>query len=527
MKLNWLDKIGNWNPQLLRELKKRLKLRNILLASAISVLGQCLILLWSPEPFIYLSIIGIFVLLVAGTFLLISDLATEERRGTLHLTRLSPQSTESILTGKLLGVPILIYLVAVVAVPFHLWAGVAAKIPLGQILTFYGVLAASCIFFYSAALQYGIVSSSLGMFQVWLGSGTVVAFLMLTKGISTISYSNSTTWLKLLNPLCLIPDLSTSSYKESFATGLEGFRWFNLPLGDSVLTTVGFVLFNYGILIWFIWQALHRCFRDPNATMLSKQQSYLLTICFTLLTIGCANYRPIENRSPYAEPLSENLWALLLLNLLLFLYLIAAITPHRQTLEEWVRYRHEKGSNSKRFGHSWLVKDLIWGEKSPAVVAIALNVVIVIIPLALFILLSPAQSATGTHPFVKVNENRTGALFGLAVEASLMMIYASIAQLLLFRRTQQRTFWTAVTLGAVILLPPTIFAVLRIYPFTPLALLVSIAFPLFPFFSLLGTENVFLLILAQGLILVLLNLQLTRQLRQAGKQIKDSSHVTS
>jgi hypothetical protein len=108
-----------------------------------------------------------------------------------------------------------------------------------------------------------------------------------------------------------------------------------------------------------------------------------------------------------------------------------------------------------------------------------------------------------------------------------MMIYASIAQLLLFRRTQQQTFWTAVTLGAVILLPPTIFAVLRIYPFTPLALLVSIAFPFFPFFSLLGTENVFLLILAQGLILVLLNLQLTRQLRQAGKQIKDSSHVTS
>jgi hypothetical protein len=83
-----------------------------------------------------------------------------------------------------------------------------------------------------------------------------------------------------------------------------------------------------------------------------------------------------------------------------------------------------------------LVKDLIWGEKSPAVVAIALNVVIVIIPLALFILLSPAQSATGTHAFVKVNENRTGALFGLAVEASLMMIYASITQLRLFRRTQ-------------------------------------------------------------------------------------------
>ncbi|MBD1943908.1 ABC transporter permease, partial [Coleofasciculus sp. FACHB-712] len=88
---------------------------------------------------------------------------------------------------------------------------------------------------------------------------------------------------------------------------------------------------------------------------------------------------------------------------------------------------------------SSLVKDLIWGEKSPAVVAIALNVVIAIIPLALFILLSPAQSATGINAAVKVNESRTGALFGLTLGASLILIYASIAQLRLFMRTQQRT----------------------------------------------------------------------------------------
>jgi hypothetical protein len=172
-----------------------------------------------------------------------------------------------------------------------------------------------------------------------------------------------------------------------------------------------------------------------------------------------------------------------------------------------------------------LVKDLIWGEKSPAVVAIALNVAIVIIPLALFILLSPAQSATGTNAFLKINESRTGAFFGLILEASLMLIYASIAQLLLFMRTQQRTFWTTGTLGALILLPPTIFAVLRIGNFDPLAVLsLSIVFPVA---LLLGSENVFLLIPALGLILVLLNLQLTRQLRQTGKQIKESSHVTS
>lgn len=190
----FIEPLGNWNPQLLRELKGRLKPSNILLTTAISVLGQFVIFMYfqtqlpnsinriadvynkyctgkplpnSKEPlclpdglgnfvinwqllsldrFIYLSIIGILVLLLAGTYLLISDLAREQRRSTLNFIRLSPNSTLSILMGKLLGVPILIYLVAAVAVPFHLWVGLAAKIPLGQILSFYAVLAASCIF---------------------------------------------------------------------------------------------------------------------------------------------------------------------------------------------------------------------------------------------------------------------------------------------------------------------------------------------------------------------------------------------
>ncbi|MEP0858769.1 hypothetical protein [Trichocoleus sp. DQ-U1] len=74
-------------------------------------------------------------------------------------------------------------------------------------------------------------------------------------------------------------------------------------------------------------------------------------------------------------------------------------------------------------------------------------------------------------------------------------------------------------------MPPTIFAVLRIHHFDPLAVLsLSIVSP---FALLLGSEKIFLLIPGLGLILVLLNLQLTRQLLQAGKQIKGSSHVTS
>jgi hypothetical protein len=151
MNLSWLARLGDWNPQLFRELKGRLKPRNLTIAVAISLLGQLLLLisfagqlpvddargvvsnrycisnlnrecirdavgnftinwqLWSLDVFTWLSLIGIFAMLVVGTYMLISDLSREEHRGTLNFIRLSPQPTQSILTGKLLGVPILLY----------------------------------------------------------------------------------------------------------------------------------------------------------------------------------------------------------------------------------------------------------------------------------------------------------------------------------------------------------------------------------------------------------------------------------
>jgi len=186
MKLDWLDPVGDWNPQLLRELKGRLKPRNLIISGAISLLGQFVLFMsfwvqipqisadgfpandtycagssvysfehkcvadaagnlvvdwqrWSLDLFVALSLIGIFGLLVAGTYLLINDLAQEERRGTLNFIRLSPQSAQSILLGKILGVPILLYLIALSAVPLHLWSGIAAGISLMGITSFYGI----------------------------------------------------------------------------------------------------------------------------------------------------------------------------------------------------------------------------------------------------------------------------------------------------------------------------------------------------------------------------------------------------
>ena len=186
--LNSIDKIGDWNPQLLRELKGRLKPFPVLIAIVTSFATQLVLFLyqlreypdlqskkdisidekycnlsnplkdrystWMSCPpnqinmelwwqdhwkymFLALSIIFIFTLLVAGTYLIINDLSQEERKGTLNFIRLSPQSETSIFSGKMLGVPVLIYLAVLGAIPVHLLTGITGNLPFINIFCFY------------------------------------------------------------------------------------------------------------------------------------------------------------------------------------------------------------------------------------------------------------------------------------------------------------------------------------------------------------------------------------------------------
>ncbi|MBW4645482.1 MAG: hypothetical protein KME23_21255 [Goleter apudmare HA4340-LM2] len=551
MTFNSINRLGDWNPQLLRELKGRLKTRNILLATAISLLGQfilylgslaqlptnnmvlkgysnryctgaevygtpkCLLdefgnviinwQLWSLDIFKALSIIGCLTLLVAGSYLLINDLASEERRETLNFIRLSPQSPQSVLSGKMLGVPILLYLVALLAVPLHLWLGLSAKIPIIGIFSFYLVIIASCVFYYSGSLLFGLVGSWLSGFQAWLGSGVVLGFLLLTQQDivpgKLDDYPVIILWI--FNPSNFIPNSLLINLSN------VNFHWFALPLGENPFTRIGFTLLVNGIGTYFIWQSLQRCFRDPNATMLSKQQSYLLSSCFALVTVGCANWqRLVFQPSPRSNLIAENIACLLLLNFGLFFYLIAALSPHRQTLQDWARYR--KMSISQGLRDRTLVNDLIWGEKSPALLAISVNVTIVSVASGILVLLS----------HVELNY-KLAAFFGLTLAASLEMFYAALAQLIFLMKNQHRVFWATGIVSAVIILPVIIVAMFYSYSANNSFLwLFSIAGPILVIspegMSLSGITS-FMAILGYWSMAGLLVFQLTKKLKKAGE----------
>ncbi|MDM9380409.1 hypothetical protein QUB80_06795 [Chlorogloeopsis sp. ULAP01] len=552
---NLLDKIGDWNPQFLREIKGRLQQRNIILAITVSLLGQFLLLmyfqvqlttndisvtsftnkyctgnilyglpqclldefdnlvinwqLWWLDLFTLLSIIGCFSLLVAGTYLLISNLATEERRDTLNFIRLSPQSPQTILVGKILGVPILVYITLALAIPLHLWSGLAAGIPLGFLFCFYAVMVTACLFYYSAALLFGLIGSWLSGFQAWLGSGVVFGFLLFTKQwLSYTPVDYPLVWLRFFNPFFSIPHSLLNSVSKSVYSW-ETFHWFALPIGASFIAIVGLTILNYTVLTVFAWQALQRCFSNPNATMLSKKQSYLLTSYFTVITIGCANWQSsVLVKAPHSAIIRENLSSLLFLHFWLFLYLIAAISPHRQSLIDWARYR--QFSSYKSFWNSHTIKDLIWGEKSPAWVAIALNATITIVSLSLLAVLTQDD-----------NNNKINGIYALALAGSLAMIYAALTQLALFMKTQNRIFWTVTIIGTVIVLPVIILALLLNNPnhvtFVWLFSVIAPLVALYPTGISLSSITVFFAILIQGIILGGLIFQLQRKLQKVGE----------
>jgi hypothetical protein len=449
--------------------------------------------------FLTLSVIFIFTLLVGGTYLLISDLAKEEQRGTLNFIRLSPQSETSILTGKMLGVPSLIYLFLLTAIPLHFWAGHSAKIASSYILSYYAILAASCVFFYSAALIFGLVSRWFNSFQPWLGSGALLVFLFMTMTMvsSYGEFNNPLTWIRFFAPWditnYLFPNLFRS-YQDSSITKLE---FFFLPIGKSFITLVGFHLVNYGICSYGIWQAIKRCFRNSESTILSKGQSYLFVAFVQVMFLGLT-ISAVDEKYDVGM-----IFLIALFNFALVLALAIMLSPHRQTIQDWARYRHQNHRDKS------LLQDLVFGEKSPAIVAIVINLVIAITPITIWLLLLPTN-------FYHDGFDQSKAILAMVLGFSLMLIYATIAQLMLLMKNPKRYVWAVGTIAVAMFLPSIILSILSISPSKHPILWLFSTFP-WAAIEYTQTTTIFMALLAELTVVALLNFQLNRQIRVLGE----------
>ncbi|MEB3177496.1 MAG: ABC transporter permease [Nostocaceae cyanobacterium] len=486
MLMNLLDNVGDRNPQAFRELKGRLTPRNILITGVVSGLAQfCLFQYyinfniqdgndWSWHIFQALNFIIVFTLLVGGTYLLINDLAREEHRGTLNFLRISPQSSQSLLMGKMLGVPSLLYLSIAFAVPFYLWAGISAGISLTQILMLSIVVIASCILWFSIAILFAFTTFWFSGFQAWLGSGTVLLFLFTTTTLSVYdnNLNNPLVWLRLWNPLTLLQYwfaiTNTRKFYPTDSLSVSNMDFFNLPISNNNFILVGVIMINYLVWSYLIWQSINRLFRNPHATVLSKKQSYIFVIWLQFINFGFALQSSIftnQNQQFYHNThnnLISNLLIILVVNVFFVLGLMAMLLPQRQALLDWARYRHYNMAQGEVYGKNSLWKDLLVGEKSPAVLAMAINLLILSFPAILLIVVMGFFMVIGGSN--SGGEFFLNTFFVMAFTGILAMIYTSIVQRIFLLANPKRSLLAAGTIASLLILPPTILGVLGISP---------------------------------------------------------------
>lgn len=433
--------------------------------------------------------------------MLIADLTKEERKGTLNFIRLTPQSATDVLFGKILGVPIILYWVILLTLPLNFIAGLKAHIPLSLLGGFYAVTIASCAFFYSAAILLSLLNFAPAGFKPWLSSGAILVFLFVNNIIALARDSFSNTafdWLTIFYPgrvLAYLTDATSLYLRNGHGFYFDGLKdllfygqswWVKPDLGMSL------IIGNYLLWTYWLWQGLKRRFHSPTNTILSKEQSYWFTGWFVAVALG---FTLQTNRYRH---LFDNFILLQVLLLVMFLGLIAALSPHRQTLHDWARYRHQMGKDGNK-----LWKELIFGEKSPSTVAIAINLTIATVYILPSLFLFPLK------------DNLSSVLWGLLISANTILLYALIAQLILGMKSQKRTIWASTSILALIIAP---FIGLAIFGTNVEGYSLLWLFTFIPTETLRYTvplSSIMITVLGQWLGIALLSFQMTRKLRQA------------
>ncbi|MDJ1174237.1 hypothetical protein [Roseofilum capinflatum] len=427
------NRIGEWNPQLLRELKGRLKAPPLFLAIVAAVLLQGLLILVATEYdyigqefawsviFSSLGWILPLTLWICGVFLLTSDMAKEVRKGTLNFIRFSPQESKNILWGKVLGVPIIVYCFTLLCLPLHAWAGLQ-EYSLVSLLALYSLWGLGCGVCYTLALLFGMIGNDKIGEQARAGSASVLSLMVMPY------YLQGVNW-------CL------DQYAWGKAEYFDGY-WFNFPF-SSAWVGYGLTMVTGMAIAYWMAQIVNRVYQNPLGTRVSKSQSYWMVGLLQVWLLGFA--LPVS--WDYPDQGFYMLFGISLFNLMVVLLMGFAMTPERQNCLDWARYRHQQPKNNRG-----LIQDLLWGEKSPSVGAIALQVLMITLVWVVWAI------ARLPHP------ERTWGVFSLILSANLMLIYGVIIQLSLLNRSKRRMAIAGSLVIAGLVLPLIIVGMLELSP---------------------------------------------------------------
>jgi hypothetical protein len=380
-----IDRLGNWNPQLLRELRGRLKPQTVIAAVSFSVIFQIILVVIAssnsrpvPETH-WLDLWKIitwmlpYVTFTLGSYSIVNDIGHEQKRGTLNFIRLSPCPAWQILLGKMLGVPVLLYISLGLMVPLHCFAGLQAGVSLPLIASIYLMLAPGCAICYSIVMLCGLLPSETQRRGNPPEATALGVAAMVCCAISPLymGWNIDITWRPLL------------ANSEIFGDPHPVVSWFLLPINNIGFVSHTFSLAVLGTTAFLLWRILLRHFNKPRSSAIGKGQSYAILAGIEVLALGF--FLPTSLVNAHNATLSAI--SMYVLTAILLLVLMCAICPQRQALLEWIRYDSP----------GW--QSLIWSDRSPLLVAVIIHLIVasaLLVPWLFWI-------AIGTKKLVETN----------------------------------------------------------------------------------------------------------------------------
>jgi hypothetical protein len=266
-----------------------------------------------------------------------------------------------------------------------------------------------------------------------------------------------------------------------------------------------------------IWQALSRRYLNPTDTVIGKYQSYFINLCCQLWIAGFTVPLIFADPQKYYST-RQILSGLAFVDFMALLLLIPMLLPSKQALQDWSRYRRERTQQRRKFVQRDLVQDLIGNDKSPAIVTIAINLAMAIVPWMLVSTLAVTTDA-GMRDDFSPTHHVLRLLAGICASASLILIYTAVAHLGLFLNVRKRSLWIGSMVGGMMILPILVAYVLS--PVQSPTGFAAIVLMFSPFAQLgifqLGGVSILATLTAQLAMFAALTHQLQRKLQVSGR----------
>lgn len=334
-----------------------------------------------------------------------SAIKNEVMNKTLDFQRIASVSPWDILVGKLLGAPVMAYLLAIAALPIAVFA-ILSGVPgvdlftlilsWVQLLTFL-FLIGSCVIQNTLQITSNKGTGAAPGFGIFMGITGMLIYSTFAPGDS-VSYLADPRRMSVGAIFTPLTAFAGFSVENPWAAR---FSWFSLEIPCLLFTPVAHI-----VVAWFALSIMARRLGTTDSSPLGKRLGYLFLIIVDLLTAGILNSCGTGGKLGAAGmTVQHQLLAFFLIHLAVSVVYYVSLTPRQDWVMSWIWRFRQPGS---------ALRDSLLHDRAPNSMALLVNALSGLACVGLILLLG---TDTPANPILVIDA-------GLATLATVLFIGA-------------------------------------------------------------------------------------------------------